>query len=520
MDEIPEKNLILYNILYTIFRRKVALISLSATSFLLIIFSTFLTTPTYKGTTKILIRSNPQQQLILFKDLATPGREAPKINPASNLIQILTGQQMAQQVVDRFRLDERLRRKKEKPEELHGLIKQFLVKLVKAVTYPITLVKNLVGVEGQPSNFFSDAVDRLVEEAEDIQLEEESNVINLSIWEETPKLSSDIANYMAELLIERSAELEQVNTKQAYDFTREQLKAAEATLRDSEAELLQFREKNGIVSLEEQKKAKLDELHMVENQHINVKTELSEAKARLDELRKRISAQKKLLSDSPIFANNLVVKELINSLNSAEIRLAGELEKFTESSKSVKSLRAQTSESREKIEKELKAMMKSDSAILASIHPDLPKDYAQITANFAALAAKQVSLEKEMNALKAEAFLLSVLETKLESLNRRRETNESLYKNLLDKHSELEVLKASQMSGHDLKIIDKAFVPEDASPDRPNWILVIPFGFMASLLLSVGSVFFIEYWDETFKSAGEIEQRLGLTVLCTVPDMN
>ncbi len=76
------------------------------------------------------------------------------------------------------------------------------------------------------------------------------------------------------------------------------------------------------------------------------------------------------------------------------------------------------------------------------------------------------------------------------------------------------------MSGYDLKIIDKAFIPEDASPDWPKWILVIPLGFMGSMLLSFGTVFFIEYWDESFKSPKEIEDRLGLPVLCTITDIN
>ena len=75
------------------------------------------------------------------------------------------------------------------------------------------------------------------------------------------------------------------------------------------------------------------------------------------------------------------------------------------------------------------------------------------------------------------------------------------------------------MSGYDLKIIDKGFVPEDENPDWPKWILVISLGFMGSLLLSFGAIFFIEYWDESFKSPYEIEDCLALPVLCTMPDV-
>ena len=360
MEQRPEKNRILYHILYVIFRMKWTLITLCVISFILILFFTYLKTPTYKATAKILIRPRPQQQLILFRDLATPGREFVRINPAENLIQILTSQEIAQEVVKKLGLDETLRKKREEPEELRDIIKR---SILKTITYPIALAQNLGNLEKDPPDYFADAVEELIEDAEDIRLQQDTNVIDLSIWEETPRLSSDIANYMAQLLAERSTQLEQTNAKEAYSFTKQQLQAAERALKESEDELLKFRKENEIISLREEKKAKLDELHMVEGQYINVKTQLSAAQAKLKEFRIEIFGQKQLLSDSPIFVNNPVMRELIISLENAEIQLAGDLEKYGESSKTIRSLNARALESQSKIKKQLKDIMKSNSAI-------------------------------------------------------------------------------------------------------------------------------------------------------------
>ncbi len=111
------------------------------------------------------------------------------------------------------------------------------------------------------------------------------------------------------------------------------------------------------------------------------------------------------------------------------------------------------------------------------------------------------------------------MEIGLKRINRDVSTNEKLYTKLLDKLSELEVQKASELIGYDLKIIDKAFLPDDAKPDSPKWILVIPFGFIGSLILSLMTVFLIEYWDESFNTPDELEDRLGVPVLCTLPDI-
>lgn len=516
MEQSPEKNRILYHILYVIFRRKILLSFFCLISFVLIIFFTFLSTPVWEATAKILIRSHPQQQLILFRDLATPVRETSTVNPASNLVQMLTSQEIAQEIVKEFGLDERLRKKTEEPEKLRDVIKQFLFGVIK---YPITLAKKIGILEDEPVNFFAEAVEELMEDAQDIELEEATNVINLSIWEQSPSVSSNVANFMAQLLIEKSTEFEQSNARTAYEFTNGQLMTAETALTNAEAELLRFKEKNKIISFEEQKKAKLDELHMVETEFINVKTELAQAQAKLNEMGKEIAAQKKLLIESPMFANNPVMKDLVTLLNNAEIQLSGDLEKYHESSQTVRMLRAQIAESREKIEKELKAIMQSDSATLRSVHSDLPNEYVQLAVNAASLAARKDALQKEMDRIKAEAVSFSAKEAELERFNRRVETNKKLYQNLFDKYSELEVQKASQISGYDLKIIDKAFVPEDENPDWPKWILVIALGFMGSLLLSFGAIFFIEYWNESFKSPNEIEERLALPVLCTVQDI-
>ncbi len=220
--ESPEKNQILYYVLYVVFKRKVLLTLLCLVSFVLIIFFTFLRTPEYQASAKILIRPHPQQQLILFRDLATPGKEAVRVNPAANLIHILTSQEMARRVVERFKLGEKLH-KREKSQEFRVVIKDALSKVL---TYPLMLLRRLRGAEKQSPNYVSKAMDELLTEAEDIQLEADTNIINLAIWEDNPELASDIANYMATLLIEKSTELEQSNATLAYDFTSRQLGGA------------------------------------------------------------------------------------------------------------------------------------------------------------------------------------------------------------------------------------------------------------------------------------------------------
>lgn len=511
--ERVDKNQILYNILYILFKRKMTFTVVCISSFAIIAFLTFLKTPKFRATAKILIRPNPQQQLILFRDLATPGQPIPRVNPGSDLIQILTGREMAHEVVQKFELAERKRKKSEAPENLREKVKVFLLEILK---YPTAIIGGLVDSEQKIADYTSRAIEDLIQEAQDIRLEEDTNVIRLCILEETPDLATNITNYMTQLLVERSSELEQMNASTAYGFTNEQVQAAEKALEKFEAELLEFRKAKNIISLNEQKTAKLEALKIAENQYIDVKTELSVSKARLEEMKIGILVQRKLLSGSPIIAENPVLRDLVNKSNRSEIQLAAQLQDYTESDTSVQKLRAEIEETQAKIAEELKVITESDSAILRSIHPDLSNEYFQVIVNVASLTAKKETLQNEIETLKTDAFNLSILQTELDRLNRAKETAENLYKKLLEKSTELGVQKSFHLSGYDLKIIDKAFVPEDAAPDDPRWIIAIPSAFIGSLLLSFLAVFFLEYWDESFKSAYEIEEKTGLPVLCTI----
>lgn len=517
MEEASEKNRFLYDVLYVVFRRKVRLTLLFALSFGLVVLFGLLTTPTFKATTKILVRANPQQQLILFKNLATPGKENLAVNPGRNLIQILTGKQMAREVVEKFGLDERARRKVRESGGSGNQIVRAVVDFFEAVS---ARVRGMIGLESTPDDYVSKAAKRFLEKAQDVRLEEESDVINLTIWEETPQLSTDIANYMAYRLLERATDLEQENTRRAYNFTKEKIQTAEQELREAEETLFAFRKKHGVIDFTDQKMERVGDLAAVEDALRVLEVQIGENEAKLEEMRNRIGTQKKLLEEAPVFSNNPVVKELVSASNIQEIKLAGALERFTGSSEDVKTLRAQAAEGKAKIDKELMALLNSEVAILQSIHPDLAQEFTRLLVETQGLRSRRMIIETQITELREEAFELAELEMDLKNLNTRRSAKSTIYENLLGKFSQLEVQQAFEMMGYDLKVVDKAYAPEHARPDRPEWSLLLPLGLVGCFLLSFGLVFFIEYWDESFKSPRDVEQKLDMDVLCTVPDMS
>ena len=67
------------------------------------------------------------------------------------------------------------------------------------------------------------------------------------------------------------------------------------------------------------------------------------------------------------------------------------------------------------------------------------------------------------------------------------------------------------MNVENINIVDTAQPP--LNPIKPRILMNIAVAFILGLLIAVGLAFVIEYFDDTVKSADDVERYLGLTVL-------
>jgi capsular exopolysaccharide synthesis family protein len=150
----------------------------------------------------------------------------------------------------------------------------------------------------------------------------------------------------------------------------------------------------------------------------------------------------------------------------------------------------------------------------------LEQQIAQVALRYKAQHPEMLSLNSELDEvnkkIKEESQKIINLRKKLiqyNALKREVETNRELYEVLLKRVKEASI--SGELQSSNIRIVDVAEPPR--SPIAPKKQLNIAIALVLSLFLSTGLVFFIEYLDNTVKTADDIELYVQLPFLGSIP---
>lgn len=278
---------------YILFRRKWLIMFISIVGIALTAASTYLCTPLYKATSKMMIRSNISQEVVLFNDLYQQVLASSKVIPANNFIEVAGSEELARIIVGKLGLDKQLQRKLEEPENLR-----------EDFWSNVEIIKNKIGnfidylqdEESEKPDYMGRARENFLEDMTEIELVPESDIIYISIWGESPRQAEDISKELTKLVIEKSIFLEQNAASYGYDFARAELKNTRKELAIAEQKLNRFKLKCNVSKIERQKEIKLAELGEVERSLILINVDLSFKKAKMEESTRQLDKQKEVLT--------------------------------------------------------------------------------------------------------------------------------------------------------------------------------------------------------------------------------
>ncbi len=126
---------------------------------------------------------------------------------------------------------------------------------------------------------------------------------------------------------------------------------------------------------------------------------------------------------------------------------------------------------------------------------------------------RETDLAREIQTTKEEALAVSEKTSTYDILNTESEEARRIYDLVAQRVKEVDL--NSSLLRNNLAILDQAEVP--AVPVRPRRIVNLAVSALMGLALGIGLIFFLEYIDNTVRSAEQLEREFGLGALAVIP---
>ena len=319
-----------------------------------------------------------------------------------------------------------------------------------------------------------------------------SQLIRVSFEAHDPELAAKVANAFAETFIESDLDARYQMTQKASDWLAERLRGLRQKVEASERALQQYREKERIVDAKGlAQSGASSRLQDLSKAQIEARQRRSEAEIRYNQIRAAGGNYETL----PAIANNPTVLRMRDIESDAEKKLSELGKRYGKEHPRMVAAEA-----------ELKAARENTRRAIENVVASITKEYEAARANETAVERTLAQSKDEIQNVNRKEYQLNVLEREVAS-------NRQLYDMFLGRFKETSA--AGSLQSTIARVVDPA-IPS-AAPYKPNKRQVVLIALVVGLFVGVMLALLIERLDNTVKTSGEVEGKLGLPVLATLP---
>ena len=321
-----------------------------------------------------------------------------------------------------------------------------------------------------------------------------TRLVDIKVQDPDPQLAADVANGIAKAYARYNLESKLLSTREALVWLSENMNELKAKVQDSEVALQKYREKAGIVGMEQQRNITGQKMLDLNKTFLEAQAQRLAVESRLKELVPLVKGniQSGLLLTSK---DNPLLQKLIADYSNLEVDLSKALRTYKEKHPEVLKIQSQMDQVQERMRAEIQAALKS------------------VEAEYRVAKGREDSLGGRIEQVKREALDLNDKEIQYSALSRETSSNQQLYDVVLKRVKETGL--SGGLESNNIRIVEDALVPN--VPVRPRPLLNIALALVVGVMLGAGLAFFLEYFDNTIKTPEEVERYLGLTTLGVVP---
>lgn len=326
-----------------------------------------------------------------------------------------------------------------------------------------------------------------------------SRLVDIHFTSPDPEFSTKVANAWSDAFIQTNLERKVLATSYGRNLLQRQLAQQKERLDESQRQLVAYASQERIINLPAQTNADgtTSERSIVADNLASLNAALSQATA------ERITAEARYREDGRAGASSEALRnQAINMLRQRRAEYAAEYQKLlTQFEPQYPAARALKSQ----IDQLDRSITSEERRVTGSIETD----YRGAVERERALQARVEQLKGNYLDLRRRSIQYNIFQQEVD-------TNRALYEGLLQRFKEIGV--AGGVGVNNVSVVDQADVPQ--KPSSPRLLLNLIIALLAGLGIGAALAFALEQMDEAIADPAEVERRLGLPLLGSVPKVD
>ena len=325
---------------------------------------------------------------------------------------------------------------------------------------------------------------------------QDANVVEVHYESTDRALARDVPNAIARTFIARRNQVQKTETRSTVAFLRDQIGQLSVQLAGAEDALRDFRERQQVVSLEDEASAQVQRLAEMQGQRDELDAERAALQTLVDEIRAATTANPndpapyRRLIAFPSLLRNQATSELFRSLNEADGARAELTKRFSASH--------------------------PDVLVLSSRIRDLETQLRSIATTYLEGLTNQVaSLDRTLARFGDKLEQIPAKEVQFARLKRQTSVLEQIYTLLQTRLKEAEIAEA--VEDPSVRVVDPAIPPQE--PIRPRGMLNLILALVLGGMVGVSVAFVRVYADTTVHTREHVQQATGAPVLGLIPSI-
>nr|WP_319393491.1 GumC family protein [uncultured Desulfobacter sp.] len=482
-DENLEKEIHLSDYYLVLLKHKALIISFFVITVSITILGTFLMTPVYQSSAKLIIDKESSASPITGERLDYENYNS-QFMTFNTHFKLITSGPVIESLINTLGLD----------KEEENLDINPITKVIRQFKDNIKLLLQ-VDKKELPPHEKQLALMAKVKEKISIDQIQDTRLLTINVKDKNPVLATNMANTLANKYIEFNLSSKMQSSKQTLGWLNNELYELRQKLEQSEKEFFDYKQESKVFSLDGKQKMAEQKIEAFNTRYLEARNHRLELDAIIDEFTKHIRGEKGISAIRSLM-DNPMIDNIYLKIVDLELEYSRLSKIYKDQHPKILQLQSELSKSRSRLTEEIK------------------KELSNLKSERKVLLAREQNLEKTIAGFETDALNTSSKALKYSILKRNVDSNQNLYDLMLSRVKESNILQTSDTSN--IRVVEKAMVP--ARPVSPNKKRNLLLGAVLGLFGGIGLAFFLEYLDQTVRTEEDITSHFKLPVLSVIPE--